>query len=62
MSQFNQTQIRNHLLRSLNNNNIAKFPTTSENPRVCKRKSIVFPIYCNCRMIWAESDKNVFGK
>ena len=59
---FDQQQMRNHLLRSLKENKISKFPATNKKVKMSKRKEIFLEIYCTCRMIWVESDKNIFGK
>jgi len=59
---FDQKRMRNHLLNSLKENSITTFLTCTNAITKCKKKEIKLDIYCSCRMIWAESDKNIFGK
>ena len=59
---FDQVRLRNHLLKSIKDNEILPFPTTDRNVIRCKQKEVALEIFCSCRMIWVPSDKNVYGR
>ena len=51
---FDQTQMRNHLLKALKENKLSTFPSGVNRVKKNKRKEIPLMIHCICRMIWAE--------
>lgn len=61
---FNQSQMRNHALRCLKDDEIHPFPQTKQPPngKRAVEKSFNLDIYCVCRMIWTPSDQRVNGK
>ena len=60
---FDQNQMRNHLLKSFESNQISGFPiSSSKKVKRNKKKEMSMELFCSCRMIWVESDNNILGK
>ena len=59
---FEQSIMRDHILKCLKNNRLKMFPPTEHSKKICKEKVIKLELYCTCRQIWVESDNRVFDK
>ena len=59
---FEQSSMRNHILKCLKNNRLELFPQTEHSKKICNEKVIKFELYCICRQVWVESDNRVFDK
>ena len=59
---FEQSIMRNHILKCLRNNRLKMFPQTEHSKKIRKEKVIKLELYCTCRQIWVESDNRVFDK
>ena len=53
---FEQSSLRNHILKCLQNNRLNMFPQTDHSKKICKEKVIKLELYCTCRQIWVEPD------
>ena len=60
---FDQNQMRNHLLKLFESNQISGFPiSNSKEVKRNKKKEMSMESFCSCRMIWVESDNNILRK
>ena len=59
---FEQSSMRNHILKCLKNNRLELLPQTEHSNKICNEKVIKFELHCICRQIWVESDNRVFDK
>ena len=60
---FDQNQMRNHLLKLFESNQISGFPiSNSKEVKRNKKKEMSMELFCCCRMIWVESDNNILRK
>ena len=59
---FEQSSLKNHILKCLKNHRLEMFPQTEHSKKICKEKVIKLELYCTCRQIWVESDNQVFDK
>ena len=59
---FQQSIMRNHILKCLKNNRLKMFSQTEHSKKIRKEKVIKLELYCSCRQIWVESDNRVFDK
>ena len=60
---FYQNQMQNHVLKSFESNQISGFPISgSKKVKRNKKKEMSMELFCNCRLIWVESDNNILGK
>ncbi|XP_047133431.1 uncharacterized protein LOC124811588 [Hydra vulgaris] len=61
---FEQSAMRNHLLKCLLNNRLDVFPTAI-NPSISKRclaKTFHLLLHCSCRMFWTLEDEHIFNR
>ena len=57
---FDQIQIQNHVLKSFESNQISGYPISgSKKVKRNKKKEMSMELFCNCRLIWVESDNNI---
>ena len=57
---FDQNQLRNHLLKSSESDQISGFPISSSKKfKTNKKKEMPMELFCSCQMIWVESDNNI---
>ena len=57
---FDESQLRPHLLRSLENQQLGRFPDVAWETfsgKVCRRKNFKLRLHCSCRMIWLEEEE-----
>ena len=60
---FDQIQIQNHVSKSFESNQISGYPISgSKKVKRNKKKEMSMELFCNCRLIWVESDNNILGK
>ena len=59
---FEQSKMKNHILKCLKNDCLEMFPQTEHSNKICKENVIKIELYCTCRQIWVESDNRVFDK
>ena len=59
---FEQSSMRNHILKCLKNNCLEMFPQTEHSKKIWKVKVIELEMYCTSHQIWVESDNQVFDK
>ena len=60
---FDQNEMRNHLLKSFESNQIGGFHiSSSKKVKKNKKKEISVELFCSCRMIWVESDNIILRK
>ena len=60
---FDQNQIQNHVLKSFESNQVSGYPISgSKKIKWNKKKKMSMELFCNCRLIWVESDNNILGK
>ena len=48
---FEQSSMRNHILKGLKNNRLEMFPQTEHSKKICKEKVIKLELYCTCRQM-----------
>ena len=59
---FMESSMRNHDLKCLKRNNLEIFLRSENCAKRSEEKIIELAIYCSCRQIGVESDKNIFEK
>ena len=61
---FDQSKMRNHVLKCLKDDQLAPFPTLVDGSSILKSrpKEFLLKVFCTCRSIWLSSDKKIYGK
>lgn len=54
---FDDVQMRSHLLHVILENKMSSFPVSSIEKRRCKSRVIEIKVFCSCRHLWIETDK-----